>query len=163
MIILEKIREICFDISTLFGLGESFLGSFIAELISLPLIFLSRFFYDILPIDYFLWTFGILFFISLLIIFLSLGFITDRDKNAIVLNKTIGMMFVFIGINLRLKIVVTGFVIFHLLRFFGPFIFYRIFNRRVESLPAHVAPLFGDVVYGITCNIFLNIILWIAS
>ncbi|MCG2755943.1 hypothetical protein L6269_00410 [Candidatus Dependentiae bacterium] len=72
-------------------------------------------------------------------------------------------MFVFIGINLKFKLVVTGFVMFHIFRFFGPFIFYRIFNRRVETLPSYVAPLFGDVIYGIACNIILSVMLWVAS
>ncbi len=159
MIILEKIKEFCFNIATLFGLGRFFARSIIATLISFPLIFLGRFFYNILPINIFFWLAGSLFILSLFVLYMALGFVTQQDKSSIVLNKTIGMIFVFIGIPLQNKHVLVGFMLFHFVGLLAPYIFYKLFNKKIESLPVHVGPVFGDIVYGIICNIFLKFLI----
>ena len=169
MAILENINskkhlvlEICFKIATLFGLGERFYGVFVATMISLPLVFLFNFVAQLIPYPSFLWMVGSLLFVSLFVIFLALRFVTDKDKTTIVLNNTIGMIFVFIGIPLKIKLMVTGFISFHIFTLLAPFVLYRLFSRRAESLPSYLAPLFADIMYGITANLFLKLIIWLA-
>lgn len=162
MFILKKIREFCFNFSTLFGMGEWSFASLIAALLSLPLLLLTRLIKNIIPLNYFNYSLAFLFFLYLVIIFLALGFITEKDKSTIIINKTVGMFFVFWGIPLRIKFVVTGFILFHILSFFAPFIFYKIFNKRIESLPVHLGPMAGDILYGIACNLFLQFLIWFA-
>ena len=162
MYILKKIREFCFNFSTLFGIGEWSFASLIAALLSLPLLFVGRLVKDIVPLNYFNYGVASLFFIYLLVLFLALGFITEKDKSTIIINKTVGMFFVFYGIDLRIKFIITGFILFQILSFFAPYIFHKIFNRRVETLPANLAPLSGDIVYGVVCNLFLQFLVWFA-
>ena len=162
MFILKKIREFCFNFSTLFGIGKWTFASFVAVLLSFPLILFSRFIYKFIPVNYFNYGIASLFFLYLVMIYLALGFITEKDKSTIIINKTVGMLFVFWGIDLRIKFIITGFILFQLLSFFSPFIFYKIFNRRVETLPVHLAPLTGDIVYGVACNLFLQFLIWFA-
>ncbi|KKP24351.1 MAG: hypothetical protein SZ59_C0002G0197 [candidate division TM6 bacterium GW2011_GWF2_28_16] len=162
MIILKNIKEFCFNVATLFGMGEVWGKSVLATIVSFPIIILGRFFYDVLPINIFLWIICILFLLSLIILYLAINFITEKDKSCIVLNKTIGMIFVFIGVTLRTKLVITGFVMFHIVALIAPYIFYRVFNRKIETLPAHVGIIFGNIIYGIICNIFLKLLAWIA-
>lgn len=163
MVIIEKIKKLCFNISTLFGLGERFYGPFIATIIALPFVLLLDLLSKLISEQYFFWFFCSLLLFSLLIILLALSFVTDKDKATIVLNNTIGMIFVFIGIPLRIKLIITGFVSFHIFAFLAPFILYRIFKCRAENLPSYLAPLFADIIYGISTNIFLRLILWLAG
>ncbi|MBD3273143.1 hypothetical protein GF385_02215, partial [Candidatus Dependentiae bacterium] len=70
MFILKKIREFCFNFSTLFGLGEWVFASLIATLIAFPLIFLTRFASNFFPAHYFNYGLFLVFLVYLLMLFL---------------------------------------------------------------------------------------------
>ena len=92
---LEKIKEISFNISTLFGLGELFGCFIVLAVLAFPFIFLFSFLKNILSFGQFYLLLIILFFLYLLIMFLALNFITEKDKGSIVLNRLVGLIIVF--------------------------------------------------------------------
>lgn len=162
IIIIEKIKKICFNISTLFGLGEKFYGGFTATIIALPVVLLLDFVSKLIPEQYFFWLLLNLLLFSFTIILLALSFVTDKDKTTIVLNNMVGMIIVFIGIPLKIKLIITGFVSFHIIAFLAPFIVYRLFKYRVENIPSYISTLFVSIIYGTIANVFLRFIFWLA-
>jgi len=157
MNIVKNLREYCFDISTLWGLGEWKTGSLLSSLLAFPILLIGKIIYRFLP-HVIYWISGIGLFFSFLIVSLAYGFLTDKDKSTIVLDRIIGMIVAFLYIPLTFKLMIVGFILFHVIKFFTTFLFYKISNRKMESLFGGVGTVLGDIVSGLLCNVILQII-----
>lgn len=162
MLILKKIKEICFNVSTFFGLGKKPLAVFFATAISIPLVFGYRFIATITPKIYLYYALISLFILYVIVTVLALRFITAQDKSTIVINKMVGMMFVFWSIDFNIKFVITGFILFHILSFFKEQICFKMCKRRLENIPFYLGTLFGYIIFGIVSNLFLQLLNWLA-
>jgi phosphatidylglycerophosphatase A len=162
MLILEKIKEICFKIATLFGLGKKPFAVFMATAISILIVFGYRIIATIIPGIYLHYALVSLFLLYLIITFLALHFITEQDKSTIVINKMVGMLFVFYSIDFKIKFIITGFVLFHLLSFFKETICFKVCRCRLENIPFNLGTFFGYIIFGITSNLFLQFLNWLA-
>ncbi|MBD3231677.1 hypothetical protein GF322_03365 [Candidatus Dependentiae bacterium] len=160
MFIFQKIKEISFKLASFGRLGQSTLGMFLSSLAAFPILFLGRILYDINS-TIFYWFIGLVVVFSIVIISFALHFISDEYPSNIVLDKVIGMMLTFAFIPLRWKLMLFGFVFFHVVNFFRPFLFCKTLGKRINELPFGLGILAGDVVTGVICNIFLQIIVWV--
>jgi phosphatidylglycerophosphatase A len=166
MVVSEKVKQSCYAIATLGCLGEWIIGGVIASTLSIPFMFLYKSIYW-LNTTLFTWFLAA----SILALFLIIHFAfglrpqpgeTDRFpiKN-IVLNKIVGGMVVLIGVPLKWRIVIFGFVLFHVLDWIKPFPWYRKIFSRIESMPGVFGVVGAEVFSGILVNAFLQLIIWI--
>jgi len=160
MYILEKLREVCFNVATIGKLGEWRGGGFIASLFAFPLLLVSRFFYDVAHYIFY-WTVGIFILFYFLIIYLALGFISDRYTSDIVLDRIVGMFIAFAFVPLKWKLMLLGFIMFHVINFFRPFFFYKILEEKIEKFSLSLKIFVGSLLSGLICNIFLQLIIWV--
>ena len=162
MLTLQKAKEVSYNIATFGKFGKSTLGMFLASLLAFPILFVDRIFYNIWPsLSY--WFLGLVFVSSALIILLALNLISDEYPSNIVLNKVIGMMITFAFIPLKLKLMLFGFIFFHIINFLRPFLFNKTIGEKISNLPFGLGILVGDIITGVFCNIFLQIIVWVVQ
>ena len=160
MVILEKIKEICFNVATIGGLGKWRTGSFLASLLAFPLLIFDRILYDISP-TLFYWFICLFLVFCWLVIYFALNFISDEYPSTIVIDKVIGMMITFAFIPLKWKLMVFGFIFFHVVDFFRPLVLREGLGRKINELPFGLGILAGDAVSGVICNLFLQLIVWL--
>lgn len=165
MFILERVKNACFNFSTLFGLGKNIFGPLFATFISLPIIFLIKLINKLIPVNYFYYVIISLLFVYLIITVLSLSFIAQEDKSTIVINKIVGMLFVFWTIDLNVKFFITGLILFNIITLLAPCIlnhFFGIENFRFKPFYVYIDILFSDIFYGLISNLFLHFLVWLA-
>lgn len=166
MVVSEKVKKSCYAIATLGGLGEWLIGGVIASTLSIPLMFLFRSIYW-LNTTFFVWflTASIIFIFG--VVHFALGLKSEQDQidqypaKNIVLNKIAGGMIVLIGVPLKWRIIIFGFVLFHVLDWIKPFPWYKKIFQRVESLPGVLGILGSEIFSGLLVNVFLQLIIWI--
>jgi len=159
---IEKIKEICFKISTFGPLGYWATGSVVACFATIPVLYLARALYWFhVPISFL--TLLLLGALCVIIIHLALTFSTDKDPSMIVLDRAFGFALVFVGVPLSIKFLAVGFILFNLLNFLRPFLLYRLWNFSLEELPGVLGMLTGPVVTGIIINLFFQFASWIAN
>jgi len=160
MLIVNKIKEICFNVATFGKLGEWWIGGFLATVIVFPSLFLGRFLYGYFP-TIFYWLVFILVVFSFVSIYLALNIISDKYPSVIVLDKVWGMFVAFAYIPLQWKLMLVGFVLFHMINFLRPILFCKTLGKRIDELPFKLGIIVGDLISGLICNIFLQLIVWI--
>ncbi len=160
MVILEKIRELSFNIATLGKLGEWRAGGLIASFFAFPLLLIFRLGGDF--IQSFFWVLvGIFIIFYFLIIYFALTFISDRYPSDIVLDRIVGLCIAFAYVPLKWKLMFLGFVMFHIINFFRPFFFYKILEEKIERFSFSLKIFIGSILSGAICNIFLQLIVWV--
>ena len=163
MFILKKLNEISFDIASLGKIGKWNGGGILASSFAFPIILIGNILFDFSP-AFFYWSLAVLAGISLLIIFLAVNFVAaDRYPSDIVLDKVWGMIVTFAFVPLKWKLMIFGFVAFHIINFLRPFLFNKSLGERLEHLPFGVGIWAGDLVSGFFCNIFLQLIIWVGN
>jgi phosphatidylglycerophosphatase A len=162
MLIFDKIKKLSFKIATVGGMGEWRSGKLLASLFAFPILFLFKVFYGIAP-NFLFWLILGLVFCSVLVVHFALSFVPGESSSPIVLDKVIGLMITFAFIPLKWKLMIFGFVLFHLINIFRPFLFCKTLGKNIEKLPGAIGIVAGDAISGIICNVFLQLIVWIMS
>lgn len=162
MFILGKLREYSFNFATLGGLGSWFGGGLISSALAFPLILVLRFFADMTP-HFFYWLVASLFTFYVMVIFLAVGFISDRFPSEIVLDRIVGLTIAFWSIPIHWKLMVVGLLSFHLINFFRPFVFYKILEEKIEKFSFGLNIIVGSILSGIILNIFMRMAVWISG
>ncbi len=160
MFILGKIREFSFNFATIGRLGGWLGGGLIASLLAFPLILIFRFFENLTP-DFFTWLLIFCLIFYVLIIFFAVGFVSDRFPSEIVLDRIVGLTIAFWSIPMQWKLLVTGFIAFHLFNFFRVFFFYKVLEEKLEKISYSLKIIIGSMVSGFLCNLFLRLIVWL--
>ena len=156
----EKLKKACFRIATIGALGEWWLGGAIASVLSIPLLFLLQSLYWLSqPIFYWTLLLGAILFLA--VIQAALLFNYERAARAIVCDKIIGAMIALAGVPLRWRVVIFGFILFHVLNTIKPFAFYRKVLDQIERLPGAFGVLLPEIISGAIVNVFLNLIAWV--
>ena len=83
------------------------------------------------------------------------------NRNAIVLDKIIGMFCAFLLVPAKLKILIFGFVLFHCISFGQQFVQFRGYAARLSGLPGVLGIISDDIVAGVLVNGFLHLMIWI--
>ena len=156
---LTNIKAFCFRIATLGGLGERLGGSIIASLLAIPALFFLRTLYWFSHTIFFV-SVGVIALGSFLIINMALRYEIDKDPSVIVLDKFLAFILVFAGIYPSIKILIVGFILFHLFRFFLPILCYRLWNINFYEFPLR---MFSALFSGALLNLFFRLVLWIGS
>ena len=87
---------------------------------------------------------------------------TEAGQEAkIVLDKIIGVMAAFIYVPLKLRVVIFGFILFHVINTFQVFNFYKRIIKYAESLPGALGIIGSDILSGLLVNLFLQLIYWV--
>ena len=109
---MMSLSQFSFEFVTLYKLGESHLGKFLAPLLAFPLLFLFRLVYD-WDAALFYWVCLILGALIFAAVNFALKFATDEfDSSVIVWDKVIGLMVAFMTIPLRIKLMIFGYLLF---------------------------------------------------
>lgn len=156
---LINLKEFCFRIATFNGLGERLGGSLFATLLAIPALFFLRGLYWFNNTTFFI-AISIVAALAFIIINMALRHHLDRDPSVIVLDKFLAFIVVFAGIQPNIKIIVVGFLLFHLFRFFLPILSYRLWHINFYELPLS---MFSGICAGILLNFFFRLVLWIGS
>lgn len=157
-----KIKELCFKISTIGPLGYWATGGIVANLLAIPILYLSRMVYGLHAPIFFVASI-ILVMLSVLAIHFALSYPTDKDSSVIVLDRLLGFLLVFVCVPLSIKFLIVGFILFNLFNFLRPFLLYRLWNFSLEELPGVLGILTGPVITGILINLFFQFSAWIAT
>jgi len=156
----EKIKNFCFKFATFGALGEWWLGGVVASVFAIPslLFFQSVYWFSHKIFYWFLLFCAILFFIVI-----QYAIYADPEKapRTIVLDKVIGVMIALAGVPLRWRVIIFGFLMFHVLNTLKPFFWYRKVIRRVERVPGILGVLGADVLSAALVNVFLHTIAWV--
>lgn len=163
MNVMEKIRQYCLKVASFWGIGEWPFGSIIASLFAFIILTLGK--AAFLISDSFGYLFYLLFFgISFLIVWLALNAISEKNASIIVLDKVVGTTIALSGIVLKAshwKLILIGFITFHVLIFCRTvFLRYKFF-RQIEELPGALGVFATDGVFSIGVNIVLRFIQWL--
>ncbi|MFC1894466.1 phosphatidylglycerophosphatase A [Candidatus Dependentiae bacterium] len=162
MVVLEKIKEYSYNIATIGGLGKWKTGAFIASLLAFPLLIFDRFLY-VCSASVFYWFIFLLVAASCLIIYFASNFVDHGYVDNIVWDKVIGLMLTFAYIPLKFRLMLFGFIIFHLINFLRPFILRKCLVQKINELPLGIEIISGDIISGFICNFFLQLIFWIMA
>ena len=156
-----RIKEWCFNIAMMGGIGAWYGGGFVASLVAFPVLFffkmvsaLHQGVYPLLCIAFM--------FLIILVIHGALHFQTDKDASYIIIDRILGLFVAFLGISLNLKFFIVGFLLFHFIGIFRPFIFNRIGSIDLRTLPGFLGIVVGDLIAGVSVNFFFRIVLWLA-
>jgi len=152
----HSVQVVCFG-----PVGRLHFGTLIATLAAVPVIYFFHFL-NAFHTNLFYVQFCIIVALVGLTIQASLSTPSLNDSNSIVIDKALGFFFVFLFITPNIKLLVLGYVFFHILNFFQPFLMYKLLRVNLEQLPGALGVLAGDVVSGITVNLFFAIVFWIA-
>jgi phosphatidylglycerophosphatase A len=159
--ILGRIYKFSYDVATIRSLGRTRLGALLASFLVFPLLICMQLLARV-SIAFLQW-----FVISgiVLFIFMIYGAMKHDYENApkaIVLNKVLGLLIAFWAVALRWKVMIFGFVLFHVIDYFLPTFFRKIFDR-LSALPGILGVISRDVIAGLLVNMLLILILWVAQ
>jgi phosphatidylglycerophosphatase A len=135
------------------------LGTIIGSLVALPLVALWRIAYDYTPTPMMWFALGA-FIIAALASFVA-SRVPAEEAPLFVIDKVAGLVFVFMGISLTLKLMVIGVVLFHALRVLIPLNKYDHYVQMVRFIGTE-NNIFYSVLSGLAINILLHFALWIA-
>ncbi|MFA5306340.1 MAG: hypothetical protein WC365_02730 [Candidatus Babeliales bacterium] len=157
---IAKIRKLSAIIVSL-GIPHTMpLGTIIGSLVALPLIEFWRLASIYIP-NIMMWCalvfFAIIALSSLLVISLPI-----EEQPPFVADKVAGLIFVFMGIPLTIKLMIIGIVLFHALRSLLP---YNKYDRYLKFLKLIGAEnnIFYSIISGLAINMLLHFALWIAQ
>ena len=156
-----KIREFCFNVSTLGPVGGYRLKNQIAPLFAIPLLYFVRIISVIKPGFVFLFFILLALFISIAS-HLALNFLTDESPSHLVINKVVGFFLALVSIPFGLKFLITGYALFLIADIFWPFVFSHVWNINLKNLPGILGFLLESVIAGATVNIFFRLVVWLA-
>jgi hypothetical protein len=135
------------------------LGTVLGSLIALPLIAVWRFAYDYAPAPAMWIALGLFLVIALASLVVSR--LPVEEKPLFVADKVAGLVFVFIGVPLTLKLVVIGIILFHTLRALLPLNPYDHYIRMIKFIGIE-HNIFYSVLSGCAVSLLLQCALWIA-
>lgn len=158
---LKTIKKWCYTIGTLGPLGEWATGHLIATLLTIPFLYVLAWFYYHSIIG----TLAFLFCLLLKLVIIS--YLAHRHPEmhygaSFIISQAYAFLLTFVGINLTLKRILAGYLLFHLLRLFIPLIFYKIWQWNIRAWPYALGIIMQDVTTALSINIFFRIVLWLA-
>jgi phosphatidylglycerophosphatase A len=156
----NKIKKFCFRFSTFGVFGSWWLSGVIASLFAIPSLLLLRSVYWI-SFTFFYWLIILASVLLLVIIQGALQFDPERAKRAVVLDKIVGVMIAFVGINLRWRVIIFGFILFHILNTLKPVLFYRKLVNFIEKFPGVLGILGAEILSGFLVNLTLHLVAWV--
>ena len=83
------------------------------------------------------------------------------DRNAFVLDKISGLMFAFLFVPAQIKVMIFGFILFHIIIFIFRFIQFRWSELQFSDMPGVLAYIVDDIAAGFFVNLFLHLMIWI--
>lgn len=156
------IRARCFYLATLGGLGKLRLGGLLASLMALPVLFIFKMMSFLHP--HFFMIMASIFIVFLIIVLQgALFFHSNQQTSIIVLDKMLGTFLIFLGTPLTFKFIIVGFFLFHGCILFRPIFINRVGAVDFRYLPGVFSIIAGDVIYGISINIFFKMVVWLAN
>jgi phosphatidylglycerophosphatase A len=156
----ENIEHISVSIATLGSLGWWPFGAFLGSSLPIPLLLLFRSLYWVSNVV-FIWVIALSVVSCLVIVHSALRREPPVSPHAIVLDKMVGVMIAFIGIQLRWRVIFFGFLLFHFLNFIRPFHWYKRIEEVLEKFPGVLGIFLGDILSGVLVNLFLRLIAWV--
>ena len=156
----EKIKQFCLSFATFGALGEWRLGGVVASLFAIPTMLFFRSVYWLSNI-FFYWF--VLFLAALVVVVVQAALLLDFEKaqRAAVLDKIVGVMISFIGVSLKWRVIIFGFILFHFLNTMQPFAYYRKIVRYIEKLPGIFGIFGAEILSGFLVNLSLHLIAWV--
>lgn len=157
-----NLKKIVNPIVTLGPLGSLPFAGFLAVLAAIPAVY---------GIDMLIWGLPALYpglHITLMGIVAGLLAITSMQDSteslpasSIVINRVIGILFVFAGIPVTIKFLATGLVLFLLIRFAIPRLLHYYGGINYADLPSLFILLGLDLLAGFTVNLLFRFIFWL--
>ena len=83
------------------------------------------------------------------------------DKSTIIIDRILGMICAFLLVPGKLKIMLFGFVLFHVFSLGQYLVQFRGFSRRLSDLPGVLGVVADDILSGVLVNVFLQLMIWI--
>lgn len=160
MRVSENIKHISVSIATLGSLGWWPFGAFFGSSLAIPLLLLFRSLYWVSSVI-FIWVVALSAVSCLVIVQSALKREQPISPHAIVIDKMVGVMITFIGIQLRWRVIFFGFLLFHFLNYLQPFSWYKRIIGALEKFPGVFGILLGDILSGVLINLFLRLIAWV--
>jgi len=155
-----SLSQFSFEFATLYKLGESHLGKFLASLLAFPLLFLFRMIYY-WNTTIFYWICLILGALIFVVVNFALKYTTDLDSSVIVWDKIIGLMVAFISIPLRIKLILFGYLLFYIILISKHSLFGTYLSEKLDKLPGVFGIFATDIVIGFIVNFFLRFMIWV--
>ena len=157
-------KKIANHVATLGPVGFLPFAGLVSTVLALPIIFMVNAIVWAMPIVYpliYILLFGGC--TILLIAALDHAHTVHQPRSTMVINHILGLLFVFSGIALNIKILATGCVAFLLLRHFLPRVMLRYAGINCTAWPAVIHLLFVDVVAGLLANFVFRFIFWLVT
>lgn len=79
------------------------------------------------------------------------------------IDKMWGVIIACTGLELTIKIALVGFVLFHVIRLFVPFIIKQIFGIDLENHGGFVSMIIRSLLSGGVVNVIMQLIIWTAK
>ncbi len=156
------IRSSCFYLATIGGFGKLRIGGLIASLVALPILFMFKVVFFLFP--HFFMLAAVVFIVCLILVLQgALCFHSDQQTSIIVLDKTLGTFLIFLGTPLTFKFILVGLLLFHGCIFFRPIFINRVGVIDFRYLPGVFSIIAGDVIYGLSINIFFKMVVWLVN
>jgi len=158
---LKKIADVC---ATFGPIGYYPFAGVINVLLSIPIVLVVDSLVWAIPWVYpFLYV--ALFVLTTLILLVTLH--RDREevlpRNVMMINRVLGLLFVFSGIAVNVKLLVVGGVVFLALRHFIPRLLLQYASINLMHWPALIHLLFIDVFAGLSVNFMFRFVFWLVA
>lgn len=157
-------RKIASSIATLGPIGYLPFSSFIAVLLSLPIV---------AAVDGLVWSMPFFYpglyvaFSVMCILIIALALSNDEEnrptRSAFMINHMLGFLIVFSGISINIKLLTTGFFLFLAIRHFLPRVLLRYAGINCFAWVALLGILFVDVAAGFSVNFIFRFIFWLVA
>lgn len=156
-----KIKSWCLFFSTLGPLGEWGGAAYYATACAVPVLYIIKAISWMTPSIF-------LFFYTLLaaavVIVLHLGLVTapDKDRRTFILGTAFLFTAAFLGISINSKMILVGYLFYHLFITLVPLWLEKTFSYRIQDLPHVAALLAPDLGAAVLVNVMLRFIVWVA-
>jgi phosphatidylglycerophosphatase A len=163
MVIINYFKKFCYDVATFGGLGEWFIGGFIASFFAVPLVLIGRALSYLMPSIFHWFILGFIVF-AIIVIQVAYSSLEEKKDSVIVLDKMVGMIIALYGITIRManwKVILVGYGCFFVLTLLKPLLLRSKFLHRIDHMSGVVGVLASDVIFGVITNLLLRLILFL--
>lgn len=153
------IKEYFVKIATFGSIGDSKLGNIISSALAIPAIYFLNFIDD--RSSNLFWILAV---IILLVGFFSIVTSLHSHEKQIVINSFVGTMLTFYDITFKVKFVLMGLLLFHVLCFALPLlVFTRALDNQEHEHSKIVKVILTSLAAGVFVNLFLRVAIWMVQ
>jgi ABC-type long-subunit fatty acid transport system fused permease/ATPase subunit len=156
-----KIKSWCLFFSTLGPLGEWQGAAYYATACAVPALYIIKAISWMTP-GLFLFFYLLLSAVVAIVLHFGLIAAPDNDRQTFVLGTAFLFTAAFLGISVNVKMMVVGYLFYHLFIAVAPPWFEKTLSCRIQDLPHLAALLVPDLCAAALVNIMLRFILWVA-